>query len=311
MTRYEDRQPITVGVDGTADGLRAVEYAAIEAREQHRPIRLLHVCHMSTLLSPMAPMYGIDVLREEGMTALDVAERRVRTFGIGIAVDKSQIVAPVASALVESSKTSALIVVGRRSVNRLERVLTGSTSSSVASKAHCPVVSVPVGWQPGEDTHRIVVGVDGSENGRHAVEFAFAEASRRRAPLMALRSWDLPARWYSDLPDVAGEDEEWLDRMELALAEDLAGYQSDYPEVQVSRIFERSSSSADALCRRSDGASLLVIGKRGLGGVLGLDLGWTARSVLAHATCPVVVVHTRDHETDDGRIPVMHSRSES
>jgi len=50
-----------------------------------------------------------------------------------------------------------------------------------------------------------------------------------------------------------------------------------------------------------------VIGKRGLGAVAGIELGWTARSVLAHATCPVAVVHKRDHPTDEHRIPVMSS----
>ena len=228
-----------------------------------------------------------------------------------ISVDKSQIAASATAALVEASKTSALVVIGRRSVSRVERVLTGSTSSSVASKAHCPVVSVPDAWKPGESDRRIVVGVDGSESGRHAVEFAFAEASRRRVPLMAVRSWELPSRWYTDIPDVAGEDEEWLERMEVALAEDLAGYQEDYPDVQVSRVFERSSSAAEALCRRSDRASMLVVGKRGLGAVVGLDLGWTARSVLAHASCPVAVVHKRDHEPTDNRIPAHARRNSS
>jgi nucleotide-binding universal stress UspA family protein len=252
-------------------------------------------------------MYGIDVLREEGVAALDEAEQRIRTFAIAIAVEKSQIAATATAALVEASKTSALVVIGRRSVSRFERVLTGSTSSSVAAKAHCPVVSVPVGWKPGETDRRIVVGVDGSESGRHAVKFAFAEASRRRVPLMAVRSWEVPSRWYTDIPDVGGEDAEWLERMELALAEDLAGYQEDYPDVPVSRVFERCSSAAEALCRRSDGAALMVIGKRGLGAVAGIELGWTARSVLAHATCPVVVVHKRDHPTDEHRIPVLSS----
>jgi nucleotide-binding universal stress UspA family protein len=117
----------------------------------------------------------------------------------------------------------------------------------------------------------------------------------------------VPARWYVDVPDVGREDAEWLELMELSLAEDLAGFQSEYPDVQVARAFERSSSAADALCRRSEGAAMLVVGKRGLGGVVGLGLGWTARSVLAHASCPVVVVHDRVHEPSDNRVPTVAS----
>jgi nucleotide-binding universal stress UspA family protein len=303
MTRYDDRQPITVGVDGTEDGLRAAEYAALEARQSHRPIRLLHACHVGTLLNPMPPLYGDEVLRQEGIGALDAAERRIRTFGDGIAVDKQQIAMSASAALVQAGKTSALVVVGHRTINPVERFLAGSTSSAVASKVTCPLVSVPVGWKAGAARREIVVGADGSASGRRAIEYAFDQASKHRMRLLVVSVWEMPMRWYLDVPPPVGETSEWLERRELALAEDLAGYQEQYPDVTVRRQFVRSPSPARALCDKSEGAALLVVGKRGLGGVIGLDLGWTARSALAHASCPVAVVHHHDHASDENTIP--------
>jgi nucleotide-binding universal stress UspA family protein len=49
-------------------------------------------------------------------------------------------------------------------------------------------------------------------------------------------------------------------------------------------------SPAQALLSASKGADLLVVGRRGHGGFLGLLLGSVATQVVNHATCPVVVV---------------------
>lgn len=300
MTRYEDHQPITVGVDGSEDGLRAAAYAALEAIRTHRPVTLLHACHVGTLINPMAPMYGVDVLQKEGVGVLDAAERRVRAFGPEVAVDKQQVAMSPSAALTQASTTSALVVVGRRTIHPVERFLAGSTSQAVASKGHCPLVSVPVQWQPGDERRHVVVGTDGADAGRRAIEFAFEEASRRGDALLVVRCWAMPVRWYyDDLPSSPEEELLWSEQLERGLAEDLAGYQEQYPEVTVTRQLVRSASPAHALCERADGASLLVVGKRGLGGIAGLDLGWTARSVLAHARCPVAVVHRHDGEGGD------------
>jgi nucleotide-binding universal stress UspA family protein len=47
---------------------------------------------------------------------------------------------------------------------------------------------------------------------------------------------------------------------------------------------------AHSLLDRAAGATLLVVGTRGLGRVAGALLGSVSRQVLQHAPCPVVVV---------------------
>jgi nucleotide-binding universal stress UspA family protein len=49
------------------------------------------------------------------------------------------------------------------------------------------------------------------------------------------------------------------------------------------------------LLRAADGAALLVVGNRGLGGFSGLLLGSTGISISARARCPVVVVRGNEH----------------
>jgi len=47
---------------------------------------------------------------------------------------------------------------------------------------------------------------------------------------------------------------------------------------------------ARALLTAADGASMLVVGSRGLGGFKGLLLGSVSQQVAHHALCPVLIV---------------------
>ncbi len=291
MTFDNDYRPIAVGVDGSPDGLRAVEFAAKEAHASGHEVRLIHAYHVTAGLNPMLPLYGVEGMRENGVNALRAAQRRLQAVAPEVKVEHLLVASSPAAALVEASTTATLVVVGRRALHGLGRLLSGSTTTTVTARSRCPVVSVPVSWPGTQTVDRVVVGVDGSANGRAALAYAFGAASRRGASLTAVRAWDVPSRWYPDHYDVERHATDWLARVRLALAEDLAGWSERFPDVAVERAFERSSSPAEALVRRSQGASIVVVGARGLGGVPGLDLGWTARGVLAHATCPAVVVH--------------------
>jgi nucleotide-binding universal stress UspA family protein len=56
---------------------------------------------------------------------------------------------------------------------------------------------------------------------------------------------------------------------------------------------------AKVLIDRSEGADLLVVGSRGLGGFVGMLLGSVSQHVANHADCTVVVV--RDQATAWGQ----------
>jgi len=63
----------------------------------------------------------------------------------------------------------------------------------------------------------------------------------------------------------------------------------DHPEVVIgSEVVE--GSAARVLLDASKDADLLVVGSRGHGGFAGMLLGSVSQHVVAHASCPVIVV---------------------
>jgi nucleotide-binding universal stress UspA family protein len=56
----------------------------------------------------------------------------------------------------------------------------------------------------------------------------------------------------------------------------------------------RGKSAAGALATAADGASLVVVGSCGCGGLRGLLLGSIGRALIEHAPCPVAIVRPTD-----------------
>jgi nucleotide-binding universal stress UspA family protein len=292
MSRMVVGQQVVVGVDGTDDGRRAAAFGAAEAHSRGCRLRLVHAYHASAALNPMLPLYGVESLRESGERAVEAAAAEILQSFPDLRVTSAVVQGNPSGVLVDASASACLVVVGRSALSGVGRVFAGSTSTAVAARSTCPVVIVPADWHLGDGQRIVVVGLDGSTRSHEAVALAFESASRMDASLFAVQAWEMPNWGLSNGHHKADEIDAWADRAQLLLAEELAGWSEQYPNVHIVRIFEQSR-PAEALVRRARGAALLVIGARGLGGVPGLQLGSTARSVLAHAPCPVMIVRAR------------------
>jgi nucleotide-binding universal stress UspA family protein len=139
----------------------------------------------------------------------------------------------------------------------------------------------------------VVVGVDGSDGGKAALDFAVEEAALRGARLMIVTVWEIPPAVVAGLAADSGffeqSREEGHRHAEAIAAEAVARAAVLQPSVVCeTRIVE--GQEAKILLEESDDAVLLVVGSRGHGGFTGLLLGSVSQQVMGHARCPVTVV---------------------
>jgi nucleotide-binding universal stress UspA family protein len=137
----------------------------------------------------------------------------------------------------------------------------------------------------------IIVGVDGSDSSRVALQWAYDEAAHHAASLTVLASWHAPSLPVSPPAAALEEGYETLPRRNaMALLDELVTALDDRsPAVDVRTSIEEGS-PAEVLIERSKGCDLVVVGSRGHGGFAGMLLGSVSQHLVAHAHCPVVVV---------------------
>jgi len=137
----------------------------------------------------------------------------------------------------------------------------------------------------------VVVGVDGSPNAWHALEWAVGEAKLRGATLKIVCAFEDPVT-TTGLGTAFGAgapitvDPALIEGAARDVAEEGARRAGDVPVEAVARC-DRPS---DVLVEESKGAALLVVGSRGHSAVGSLLLGSVSNFVVHHASCPIVVV---------------------
>lgn len=294
MTAYSDtRRPVVVGVDGSLHGERALDWAAAEAELLGAPLTVLRAypsgypaARSGTPGEPtVQPSSAIAATAEHGCTA---AVDHVRLGHPELSVRGHTVAGDAADALVEASRSAALLVVGARGLGRVRGLLMGSVSGKVSAKAHCPVVVVREAPSRSLTGLRVVVGVDGSTDSGEALRFAFEAAARRGAGLTVVHTWDLLPDATPGAPELV-EAQQVEQRERAAVAQAVAGFAVDFPTVDVRRHVVRGR-AVDELVRQSANAALLVMAARGRGTAKGLVLGSTSQAVLPDAHCPVAVI---------------------
>jgi nucleotide-binding universal stress UspA family protein len=140
---------------------------------------------------------------------------------------------------------------------------------------------------------RIVVGVDGSDEGAAALAFAIEEAELRTLPLRVVCAWSIPAIEYPGgavvpTPDLVENAEEHANTV-LREAAAAVGRRVAVEAVAV------PGAASEVLVEQAQGATLLVVGSRGHGAVASLLLGSVSTALAHHAPCPLTIV--RPHPT--------------
>jgi nucleotide-binding universal stress UspA family protein len=281
-------RPIVVGVDGSSDSDLAVEWALREAQLSGLPLVLLHSI-------PRPPGAGHDAMHEaRERSDREVAHSRALANdyeGVSLSVRKMEALGLTpAAAMVEASETAAVVVVGARGHGGFAGLLLGSVSQHAARHAACPVVTVRAPRDP--DSHRVVVGVDGSVSAEKALTYALDHAQLRNSEVTAILGWRGPTLHGIGVAVPIAQDatQQQQQRHHQDQLEDwLAPWRTKFPDVKL--VGEAIPGHAGRLLiDASQHASLVVVGSRGRGAFTGLLLGSVSQTVLDHAHCPVAVV---------------------
>ena len=126
---------------------------------------------------------------------------------------------------------------------------------------------------------KIVVGFDGSDGSRAALDWALNEAVIRRAPLEVVRAWT---------PGEFGTNEELGEYTQSHLEKEVGDALGER-DVQWTAVAERGA-AGKVLLERAAGAQMLVVGSRGHGALGGLLLGSVSSHVATHSGAAVVVI---------------------
>lgn len=290
MTEHIDAAEtgVVVGADGSEHGIAALRWAADTAVAYGLPLTVLYA-------RPDAAAEPVLVTEPTGVLGAAVALARTRQPGLQIrALQMPE--APVQS-LLAAGENADVLVLGSRGIEGFRGLLLGSTTMHVAPYAQCPVVVVHSGMEGGtpfEDFEghpgnpgQVILGYDGSKASNRAAAFAFRHAEAIGCGVVAV----------TVEPGKGAPEAETIDPENAMPGSDTSAFHSpvivtaaSFPDVPVTFV-AGAGRAAEVLLSQAIGAELLVVGSRGSGGFSGLIMGSVTQKVLAHADCPVAVLH--------------------
>lgn len=276
---------IVVGVDGSEGAAESLRWAVAEGERRGWSVTVvLAWAALDQHHADGQDRYDPDYSDEDAAAALDVMVSKA--LGDGADVTKKTVCDLPARGLLEASADADLVVVGARGMGGFKGMLLGSVSQAVLQQSTIPVAVVR---GDGSGNGKVVVGVDGSDSSKRALQWAIEAAAARSSTLTAVNAWQPPV--FGGYPqaglaiDPAELESTSREIVTDALAEvDTSALSSD-PE-----IVAHLGGAAEGVLTVGDGADLIVLGSRGRGGFKGLLLGSVTLQVTQHSTSTVVVI---------------------
>ena len=283
------RHGILVGVTGSGQDTAALRWAAERAATDGSKVTIVHAYGHVLPPPPPSVILATEPVAEAGSSLLaGCLETYLHLAPEG--TDKPETLLedgrPV-RVLTELSREADLVVLSHR--DRSHRIHTGSTTTNVATHAHCPVVAVPHEWSSvlRPDATWVTVGVHEQGLPTRVLEVAAEEAALLGAPLRLVHGWHLDTV-YDDIVS-SRIDPEWQPRTEEALRAAAEPVAAEHPGLQV-EAQALHEWPADALAELAATSRLLVVGRHAHHEHLPHRLGSVARTAIRTSACPVVVV---------------------
>lgn len=275
---YRSDQRVLIGYDGSSSSREALSWATRAARERGAVLTVCHAWSPGYAGPPLEPDHE-DPARSSAQWILSAAMRNPDPAEAQPILVEGH----AAGVLCEQSKDADVLVVGSRGLGGLSGLMLGSVSLQVAALATSPVVVVRGRWRStgGYIPGHVVAGIDGSKTSRDVLDFAGIEAALRHVPLTAICA-------LADAPGELGTAEHIGEDFERIVTR----WEKDHPEVELHRQIT-GQSARTALLEATYDAQLLVLGRRGRGGLPHMMLGSVTQTLLSHSPCPVAVVGAR------------------
>ncbi len=272
---------LLVGVDGSEAAAAALGWAGRLARRVGADVVVANVFEANQ--SEVSPeLY--DKLWAEATQRLETEWSE--PLGEGVA-RRSLLLTGSPDTLLEAveSEEAELLIVGPRGHGRRAGLHIGSLAHHLAHYTRCPLAIIPT---PGAEAavERIVVGVDGSEGSAAAMDWCAGLARAANAEVIAVYVFEPLAEWVPH-----SDPRSWWQAAEHQMESNwVAPLRAAGVSVRTRIIQDVHPVAALTVVVKEERAGLLVVGTRGLSGVVGLRLGRIPIQLVHHTQLPVVLV---------------------
>lgn len=280
-------QTWTIGHDGSEGASHATEWAITQAAGRGVRLDLVRSWQIPVLDFPLPVESMNDFAPKQACDDFDeVVERAGK---LDIAVSQRVVRGVAAQALLDASAESSVMVLGSRGLGGFRRLLLGSVSSQCATHARVPTIVVPKTASADRPIGRIVVGFDGSDRSRRALEWAI-DFVPDGCEIRVVGAWTLSKSGYVTAIQIYAHEAE---HTRTHFKEVLDELEAKAGSTRFERRFVYENPSATLLQESAD-ADLLVVGQRGHSGLSGAILGSVSTHVLHHSSIPVAIVPDDD-----------------
>lgn len=286
------RLELLVGDDGSDEAAAATALAFRIAGHAHGTVTLVHVSPDLAHAPHAIHTAGPDALLAAAAARLDETAQWQRRLdntaelaGVGTAVETLVRRGDAREVLLHEARAhdASMLLVGSTGVGRLRGMLLGSVASRLIERAPCPVLI----YRRGSETKpahvgSVVVGLDGSRESFAALPAAQLLAEALAAPIVLVSAFTVLA------PSGPERHEAFVQRARGILEE--ARDQLNTDVTVVDEVVEGAPREALVDAAERHGPAVMVLGRRGAGGVKERLLGRTTYWAIEHAHCPVLVV---------------------
>jgi nucleotide-binding universal stress UspA family protein len=275
---------IVVGIDGSAESIAAVRWAADEATARGCSLVVVHVSDAVTT-GPWSSSRSLRAgIRQLTQPLVDDGIAIASDAHPGLRVRGRAMIGTTVPVLMKLSDSAGLIVLGRQGRGALAAHLIGSVPQRLMAHAHCPVVMVADRHQP---VGRVVAAIGDRETEGRTLDFAAAEARFRAVPLLVVHCDYLPEWPAGPLSEPALEDAQR--EAALRLQKQVAGVLGNHPKLSVETRYctGRPAAALRELCGPSD---ILVMGQHRQERFVPATVGPVISRVIHQPPCTVIVV---------------------